>query len=96
MPKTWNLGEAPQAKITLRVLQLIEEVTKDIRKTSTELQASCASVKVRVHSSTIRKQLVKNVPSWQSYNTKTTAEQKGHLSFTRKHLDEKYGKYSVD
>ncbi|KAI3375421.1 hypothetical protein L3Q82_021905 [Scortum barcoo] len=47
-------------KITPRVRRrLIQEVTKDPQKTSKELQASLASVKVSVHDSTIRKVLAK-------------------------------------
>ena len=39
--------------------RLIQEVTKDPRTTSKELQASLASIKVSVHDSTIRKRLGK-------------------------------------
>lgn len=48
-------------KITPRVQpRLIQEVTKEPRTTSKELQASLASVKVSVHDSTIRQTLGKN------------------------------------
>ncbi|KAK3523826.1 hypothetical protein QTP70_010436 [Hemibagrus guttatus] len=48
-------------KITPRAQrQLIQEVTKDPTRTSKELQASLASVRVSVHESTIRKRLGKN------------------------------------
>lgn len=49
------------AKITPRVRwRLIQEVTKEPRKTSKELQALLATVKGSVHDSTIRKTLAKN------------------------------------
>ncbi len=48
-------------KITPRAQRrLIQEVTKEPRTTSKELQASLASIKVSVHDSTIRKRLGKN------------------------------------
>ena len=48
-------------KITPRVhRRLIQEVTKEPRTTSKELQASLASVKVSVHDSTMRQRLGKN------------------------------------
>ncbi len=48
-------------KITPRVQRrLIQEVIKEPRTTSKELQASLASIKVSVHDSTIRKRLGKN------------------------------------
>ncbi len=48
-------------KITPRAQQrLIQEVIKEPRTTSKELQASLASIKVSVHDSTIRKRLGKN------------------------------------
>ncbi len=48
-------------KITPRAQRrLIQEITKEPRTTSKELQASLASIKVSVHDSTIRKRLGKN------------------------------------
>ena len=48
-------------KITPRAQQrLIQEVIKEPRTTSKELQASFASIKISVHDSTIRKRLGKN------------------------------------
>ncbi len=48
-------------KITPRAQRrLIQEVVKEPRTTSKELQASLASIKVSVHDSTIRKRLGKN------------------------------------
>lgn len=57
-----NLPRSGQpTKITPRVhRRLIQEVTKEPRKTSKELQVSLASVKVSVRDSTIRKTLGKN------------------------------------
>lgn len=61
-----NLPKSGQlAKITPEVhSQVIQEATKETRKTSKELQASLISVKVGVHDSTIRKQLGKNGIHW--------------------------------
>ncbi len=59
-------------KITPRAQwRLIQEVIKEPRTTSKELQASLASIKVSVHDSTIRKRLGKN----------------GLLTFAKKYLD---------
>ena len=79
-------------KITPRAhRRLIQEVTKDPRTTSKELQASLASVKVSVHDSTIRKRLGKNgihgrVPRRKPLLTKKNT--KARLTFAKKHLDD--------
>lgn len=79
-------------KITPRVRRkLIQEVTKEPRKTSKELQASLASVKVSVHDSTIRKTLAKNgiherVPRRKPLLSKKNI--KARLTFAKKHLDD--------
>lgn len=73
LPRTVRL-----TKITPRVCQrLIQEVTKEPRTTSKELRASLASVKVRVHHSTVRKTGQKR-HSWESSQVKTTADTKEH------------------
>ncbi len=90
-------------KITRRAQrQLIQEVIKEPRTTSKELQASLASIKVSVHDSTIRKRLGKNgihgrVPRQKPLLTKKNTM--ARLTFAQKiswlsprHL----GKYSVD
>ncbi len=88
-------------KITPRVQWwLIQEVRKEPRKTSKELQALLASIKVSVHDSTIRKRLGKN--GIQSSKAKATADQKEHKGSS--HICQKIswlspsllGKYSVD
>ncbi len=54
-------GSGRPTKITPRTQRrLIQEVIKEPRTTSKELQASLASIKVSVHDSTIRKRLGKN------------------------------------
>ncbi len=79
-------------KITPRAQRrLIQEVTKDPKTTSKELQASLASVKVSVHDSTIRKRLGRNglhgrVPRPKPLLSKNNI--KARLSFARKHLDD--------
>ncbi len=70
--------------------QLIQEVIKDMRTTSKELEASLASIKVSVHDSTIRKRLGKNgihgrVPRQKPFLTKKNT--KACLTFTKKYLD---------
>ncbi len=90
-------------KITPREQQrLIQEVIKEPRTTSKELQASLASIKVSVHDSTIRKRLGKNgihgrVPRKKPLLTKKNT--KARLTFAKKYLDypqEFWAKYSVD
>ncbi len=78
-------------KITPRVQRrLIQEVIKELRTTSKELQASLASIKVSVHDSTIRKRLGKNgihgrVPRQKPLLTKKNT--KARLTFAKKYLD---------
>ncbi len=78
-------------KITPREQRrLIQEVIKEPRTTSKELQASLASIKVSVHDSTIRKRLGKNgihgrVPRQKPLLTKKNT--KAHLTFAKKYLD---------
>ncbi len=65
--------------------RLIQEVIKEPRTTSKELQASLASIKVSVHDSTIRKRLGKNyhgrVPRQKPLLTKKNT--KAHLTFAK-------------
>ncbi len=68
---------------------LIQEVIKEPRTASKELQASLASIKFSVHDSTIRKRLGKNsihgrVPRKKPLLTKNT---KARLTFAKKYLD---------
>ncbi len=74
-------------KISPRVQRwLIQEVIKEPRTTSKELQASLASLKVSVHDSTIRKRLDKNSIHGMSSKAKATADQmntKAHLTFAK-------------
>ncbi len=94
-----NLPRSGQpTKMTPRVQwRLIQEVIKEPRTTSKELQASLASVKVSVHDSTIRKRLGKNASM-----AKAIADQKEHKGSS--HICQKIswlsprllGKYSVD
>ena len=104
MEKTWNSGEPSQEwpayhswEVTLLLItlrahrRLIQEVIKDLRTTSKELQASFASVKVSVHDSTIRKRLGKNgihgrVPRRKPLLTKKNT--KARLTFAKKQLDD--------
>ncbi len=78
-------------KITPRAQRrLIQEVIKEPRTTSKELQASLASIKVSVHDSTIRKRLGKNgihgrVPRQKPLLTKKNT--KACLTFAKKYLD---------
>ncbi len=70
--------------------RLIQELLKEFRTTSKELQASLASIKVSVHDSTIRKRLGKpsiheRVPSQKPLLTKKNT--KAHLTFAKKYLD---------
>ena len=70
--------------------QLIQEVTKEPRLTSKELQASLASVKVSVHDSTIRKRLGRNGIHGRVARQKpllTKKNTKARLTFAKKHLD---------
>ncbi len=66
MEKTWNSGEPSQEWTALPKLlpraqwRLIQEVIKEPRTISKELQASLASIKVSVHDSAIRKRRSKN------------------------------------
>ncbi len=69
--------------------RLIQEVIKEPRTASKELQASLASIKLSVHDSTIRKRLGKNsihgrVPRKKPLLTKNT---KARLTFAKKYLD---------
>ncbi len=95
MEKTCNSGGEPglyqsrwATKITPRAQrQLIQEVIKEPRTTSKELQAS---IKASVHDSTIRKRLDKNgipgrVPRQRPLLTKNNT--KAHLAFDKKYLD---------
>ncbi len=78
-------------KITPRAQwRVIQEVIKEPRTTSKELQASLASIKFSVHDSTIRKRLGKNsihgrVPRQKSLLTKNNT--KARLTFAKKYLD---------
>ncbi len=78
-------------KITPRAQRrLIQEVIKEPRTTSKELQASLASIKVSVHDSTIRKRLGKNgiherVPRQKPLLTKKYT--KACLIFAKKYFD---------
>ncbi len=70
--------------------RLIQEVIKEPRTTSKELQASLASIKVSVHDSTIRKRLGKNsihgrVPRQKPLLTKKNT--KARLTFAKKYLN---------
>ncbi len=70
--------------------RLIQEVIKEPRTTSKELQASLASIKVSVNDSTIRKRLGKNgihgrVPRQKPLLTKNNT--KARLTFVQKYLD---------
>ncbi len=78
-------------KITPRSQQrLIQEVIKEPRTTSKELQASLSSIKVSVHDSTMRKRLGKKgihgrVPRQKLLLTKKNT--KARLIFAKKYLD---------
>ncbi len=79
-------------KITPRAQQrLIQEVIKEPRTTSKELQASVASIKVSVHDSTIRKRLDKNGIHVRVPRLKATADQKEHKGSS--HICQKYLDY---
>ncbi len=89
MEKTWNSGELP--KITPRAQwRLIQEVIKEPRTTSKELQASLASIKISVNDSTIRKRLGKNSIHGRVSRQKPLLNKKNtkaRLTFTKKSLD---------
>ncbi len=78
-------------KITSRAQrQLIQEVIKEPRTTSKELQPSLASIKGSVHDATIRKRLGKNgihgrVPRQKPLLTKKTIM--ARLTFAKKYID---------
>ncbi len=78
-------------KITPRAQRrLIQEVIKEPRTTSKELQASLDSIKISVHDSTIRKRLGKNdihgrVPRQKTLLTKKNT--KTRLTFAKKYID---------
>ncbi len=81
----WPTKITPRAK-----RRLIQEVIKEPRTTSKELQASLASIKVSVHDLTIRKRLGKNskhgrVPRQKPLLTKKNT--KARLTFANKYLD---------
>ncbi len=85
-------------KITPRAQRrLIQEVIKEPRTTSKELQVSLALINVSVHDSTIRKRQGKN-----SSKAKATAGQKNtkaRLTFAKIYIliiHKTFGKYSVD
>ncbi len=87
-----NLPRSGQpTKITPREQwRLIQEVIKEPRTTSKELQASLASIKVSVHDSTIRKRLGKNsihgrVPRQKPLLTKKNT--KACLTYAKNYLD---------
>ncbi len=90
-PLLLNNRSSRPTKITQRAQRrLVQEVIKEPRTTSKELQASLASIKVSVHDSTIRKRLGKNgihgrVPRQKSLLTKKNT--KAHLTFAKKYLD---------
>ena len=79
-------------KITPRAQRrLIQEVTKEPRTTSKELQDSLPSVKVSVHDSTMRQRLGKNgihgrVPRRKPLLTKKNTM--ARLTFAKQHLDD--------
>ncbi len=76
-----------QTKLFWAQWRLIQQVIKEPRTTSKELQASLASIKVSVHDSTIRKRLGKNcihgrVPRQKPLLTKKNT--KARLTFAKK------------
>ncbi len=80
----WSTKITPRAQ-----WRLIQEVIKEPRTTSKELQASLASIKVSVHDSTIRKRLGKNgiherVPRQNPLLTKKNT--KARLTFAKKNI----------
>ncbi len=81
--------------------RLIQEVIKEHRTTSKELQASLASIKVSVHDSTIRKRLDKNgihgrVPRQKPLQTKKNKDS-SHICQKISWLSPRLlGNYSVD
>ena len=80
------------AKISPRARRkIVQEVTKNPRTTSRDLQASLASAKVSVHDSTIRKTLGKNGIHGRVARRKpllTKKNMNAHLKFAKKHLDD--------
>ncbi len=70
--------------------RLIQEVIKEPRTTSKELQASLASIKVSVHDSTIRKRQKQQKPLPTKKNTKAC------LTFAKKYLDYSYKDFWVN
>ncbi len=92
--KTWNSDEPSQEWPTYqnysKSATTIQEVIKEPRTTSKELQASLASIKASVHDSTTRKRLGKNsihgrVPRQKPSLTKKNT--KAHLTFAKKYLN---------
>ncbi len=93
--KTWNSVEPSQEWPAYQIIpraqrRLIQEVIKEPKTTSKELQASLASIKVCVHDSTIRKRLGKNsihgrVPRQNPLLTKNNT--KVRLTFAKTYLD---------
>ncbi len=88
-------------KITMQ-WRLIQEVIKEPRTTSKELQASLPSIKISVLDSTIRKRLSKNGIHGRVSRLKpllTKKNTKAHLTFVKKIswlISRLLGKYSVD
>ncbi|RXM34592.1 Pleiotrophin [Acipenser ruthenus] len=80
------------AKISPRARRkIVQEVTKNPRTTSRDLQASLASAKVSVHDSTIRKTLGKNGIHGRVARRKpllTKKNMNARLKFAKKHLDD--------
>ncbi len=93
--ENWNSGEPSQEwpsypNYSKSAMTTIQEVIKESRTTSKELQASLASIKVSVHDSTIRKRLGKNgihgrVPRQNPLLIKKNT--KSHLTFAKIYLD---------
>ncbi|MGH0163515.1 UNVERIFIED_CONTAM: hypothetical protein FKN15_045389 [Acipenser sinensis] len=80
------------AKISPRARRkIIQEVTKNPKTASRDLQAALASAKVSVHDSTIRKTLGKNGIHGRVARRKpllTKKNMNAHLKFAKKHLDD--------
>ncbi len=80
-------------KITPRAQwRLIQEVIKEPRTTSKELQASLVLIKFSVHDSTIRKRQKRH--PWESSKAKATADQKEYKGSS--HICQKYLDYPQD
>ncbi len=100
--KWWKLGTVvnlPRSGRPTKIIpraqwRLIQEVIKEPRTTSKELQASLAAIKVSVHDSTIRKRLGKNRHPWESSKAKAIADQKEHK--VSSHICQKYLDYPQD